>query len=75
MADGGLADGAALGEVARTDGVVTGGQLTDDRKPDGVGQGLQQLHLGVGGFHAASISTNVNILPATQRQRLPVGGC
>ena len=61
MADGGLADGAALGEVAGADGVVAGGQLTDDREPDRVGYGLQQLDVGVGGFHDATISTPIHI--------------
>ncbi len=74
MADGGLADGAALGEVARADGVIAGGQLTDDRKPDRVGHGLQQLDLGIGGFHAAIISTDVNICGVTRVRRASRSG-
>src|SRR5437762_1833467 len=61
MADGWLADRAALGEVARTHRSASGRQLTEDREADRVGDRLQELDVGVERLHPMSISMVVNI--------------
>lgn len=48
MADGGLADRAALDEIAGTHRIAAGGDLPHDRQPNGIGQGLQESDVGVG---------------------------
>ena len=61
MADGRLADDAALGEVAGADRPGGGGELSHDRKSNGIGNGLEELDVGIGCLHPGSISTAVNI--------------
>jgi hypothetical protein len=61
MRHGGLADAAAVGEVAGADGAF-GAQLAEDGQPGRVGRGLEEDDVGIGrAFHGTIISTNFDM--------------
>src|SRR5205823_14482332 len=63
MADGWLADGAALGEVTGTHRSGRRRELPQDGDADGIGDRLQELHVRVCVLHSAIISKDVDIYP------------
>ena len=61
VADGWLADGAAIGEVAGADRSRGGGEHPYDLEPNGIGDRLEELDVRICSLHTLSISTIVNI--------------